>query len=239
MSVFGLVLAIVVGANGPGVNVGRKIDDFRLQDFRGASHALSDIPKEKLVVVAFLGTECPLAKLYAPRLNELAQEFETKGVQFVAVLSNRQDAIKEIEHFAKKQEISYPVLKDAGNAVADQFGAERTPEIFVLDQNRVVRYHGRVDDQFGVGYLRPAPTRSDLKEALNELLAGKEVSVAKTPAPGCFIGRVKPVDEHAEVTYSNQIARIFQKRCVECHRPGQIAPFSLTSYEESAGWAET
>lgn len=234
-----LVLAILAQGTGTETTIGRKIDDFRLQDFRGAMHALADIPGDQLVVVAFLGTECPLAKMYAPRLNALAKEFESQGVRFLAVMSNRQDTIAKIEHFARQQQISFPVLKDAGNAIADRFAAERTPEVFVLGKDRKVRYHGRVDDQFGVGYLRPAATRADLKEALHELLEGKEVSVAQTNAPGCFIGRVRPVDENAEVTYSKQISRIFQSRCVECHRAGQIAPFALTSHEESAGWAET
>src|SRR5262249_13307036 len=96
-----------------------------------------------------------------------------------------------------------------------------------------------IDDQYGVGYLKPEPTRNDLKSAIEELLAGKDVSVAETPAPGCFIGRVREASGKADVTYTKQISRILQKRCVECHREGQIAPFALTSYEDASGWADT
>ena len=71
-----------------------------------------------------------------------------------------------------------------------------------------------------------------------ELLAGKEVSEPATEAVGCFIGRVRPAKGDSPVTYSNQVARILQKHCVECHRPGEIAPFALTDYDEVVGWAE-
>src|SRR5206468_1459570 len=75
--------------------------------------------------------------------------------------------------------------------VADQFGAVRTPEVFVLDSKRIIRYWGRIDDQYGVGYTRPKPGRRDLATALEELLDGKTVSTPVTEASGCFIGRVR------------------------------------------------
>ncbi len=112
--------------------------------------------------------------------------------------------------------------------MADKFAAVRTPEVFVLDKDRVVRYWGRIDDQYGfadgLGYQRPEPSRSDLAEAVNELLAGKSVSVPMTEALGCHIGRVHEANENSEVTYSDQIARIFQDHCVECHRAGPHRP---------------
>ena len=81
-------------------------------------------------------------------------------------------------------------LKDVGNELADRLGVERTPEVFVLDADRVVRYRGRVDDQFGFGVHRPAPTRRDLAAALDDLLAGRPVATPRTEPVGCRIGRV-------------------------------------------------
>jgi hypothetical protein len=150
-----------------------------------------------------------------------------------------QDSISAIGHYAKVHGISFPILKDVGNVVAVRFGAVRTPEVFVLDQERVVRYWGRIDDQYGVGYTRPKASRRDLAVALEELLAGKPVSKPVTESAGCFIGRVQKPAKQGEVTYAKHIAPILQKRCVECHRPGEIAPFSLTSYDEVIGWTET
>jgi len=218
--------------------IGLKVNDFTLSDFRGKEYKLSELAADKLTVVAFLGTECPLAKLYAPRLVELQKQFADKGVVFIGLNANSQDSITEIAAYARKHKIEFPLLKDAGNKVADQMRAVRTPEVFLLDADKTVRYWGRIDDQYGVGYLREKPERADLQIAIEELLAGKEVSQPVTPTVGCHIGRVKTPTGNEEVTYSNQIARILQKRCVECHREGEIAPFALTDYEEVVGWSE-
>jgi peroxiredoxin len=218
---------------------GRQVEDFRLKDVQGKEHALSDYPGSKLFVVAFLGTECPLAKLYGPRLSQLSEEYAPRGVTFLGVNSNVQDSVPEIAEYARQHGIDFPMLKDVKNRLADSIGAERTPEVFVLDAERKIRYRGRIDDQYGVGYVRSEPQRSDLKAALDELLDGKEVSTPATESVGCHIGRAKKPQSNAAVTYSNQVARILQNRCVECHREGEIAPFALTDYEEVAGWAET
>lgn len=217
----------------------RKINGFELRDFRGKTHALADFADKQFLVVAFIGCECPLAKQYAPRLKKLAAEYSPRGVAFLAIDSNSQDTMTEVGAYARIHEIDFPVLKDPGNTVADQFDAQRTPEVFVLDRERTVRYRGRIDDQFLVGRQRAEPTRRDLAAALDELLDGKEVSVPATDAVGCHIGRVPKRQAAGNVTYSNQIARLLQQRCVECHRQGEIAPFPLTDYAEVVGWAET
>jgi len=228
------------GDNSP---IGKKIDNFVGRDYRGKEVALTDVADSQLVVVAFLGTECPLAKLYGPRLAELQRDYASKSVAFIGIDANRQDLGTEIAHYAREAQIEFPLVKDAGNVIADQFGAQRTPEVFVLDKDRVVRYWGRIDDQYGfldkgVAYQRTEPNRRDLAVALDELLAGNDVSQSLTAVQGCLIGRVKEPVANSDVTYSNQIARILNARCVECHRPGQIAPFPLTSYDETVGWAD-
>lgn len=214
------------------------VHDFRLSDFRGKEYTLSDFSDHKLVVGVFLGTECPLAKLYAQRLQQLSERFSSQGVAFVGFNSNQQDSLTEIAAFARRHAVEFPMLKDLGNKFADQMGAERTPEVFVWDDSGYVRYHGRIDDQFGVGYVRNEPTRHDLVDALDALLSGEPVETPTTQAVGCIIGRVRKPDPASPVTYSNQIARILQDRCVECHRAGEIAPFSLLEYDEVVGWAE-
>lgn len=221
--------------------VGNSVGDFALKDLQGVLHSLSDLDDAPVVVVVFMGVECPLAKLYAPRLTELAEEFKDRKVRFLSIDSNAQDSLAEMSHFARTYKLNTPFLKDPGNLVADQFSAQRTPEAFVLDDSRVVRYRGRIDDQYGfqsgVGYQRPKPTTRDLAAAIESLLKSEAVAEPSTRAPGCLIGRAQQADEHSDVTYSNQIARIFQDRCVRCHREGEIAPFTLTNYEDVVGWA--
>jgi len=221
--------------------VGHSIKDFNLKDLQGVTHSLGELRDAPVVGVIFMGVECPLAKLYAPRLTELADEFAARGVALLAIDSNSQDSLAEMQHFARTYGLKIPFLKDPGNVVADQFDAERTPEVFLLDRERKVCYRGRIDDQYGfqsgVGYQRPVAAKRDMAEAISQLLAGQPVSEPSTRAPGCLIGRVHAAKEGSEVTYSKQIARLFQDRCVSCHREGEIAPFSLTDYSEVVGWA--
>ncbi|MCA9174060.1 MAG: redoxin domain-containing protein [Planctomycetales bacterium] len=229
-----LLLAFVAEC---GAEVGQKIDDFELRDFRGKTWSLRE-SGDRTIVLAFLGTECPLVQFYAKRLEELQAEYAERGVVVVGIDSNLQDSLAELASFARRHDLTYPLLKDPGNRVADQLGAERTPEVFLLDRQRHVRYRGRIDDQYTYGIARTKPTQRYLRDAIEALLGNRPVALAETETVGCHIGRVLTPQTDSDVTYSNQIARIFQQRCVECHRPGEIAPFPLTTYEETLGWAE-
>src|SRR3954467_10283466 len=147
-----------------------KIADFRLPDALGKEHALTDFTDQDLVVVAFLGTECPLAKMYAGRLQKIADEYAAHGVAVAAVMSNVQDSLADIAAFVREHKVGYPVLKDRRNDVATMLAAERTPTVFLLDRQRAVRYQGRIDDQYLVGIIRDKPTHEDLRLAIDELL---------------------------------------------------------------------
>jgi peroxiredoxin len=220
--------------------LGKKVENFTLRDYHGQPHSL-DAARGKIVVLAFLGTECPLAKIYSSRLVELAAKYEPKGVVFLGLDSNRQDAVTEIAAFARTHKIDFPILKDLNQQVADAVGATRTPEVVVLDAKGAIRYRGRIDDQYGfqktVSYQKKDSGENDLVDALDALLANKPVSKGEVAAAGCLIGRDLAPQTDSEVTYSNQIARIMNANCVFCHREGQIAPFTLTSYDDVAGWA--
>ncbi len=219
--------------------IGQSVEDFVLRSHRGRQWSLSEFSEKKIVVVAFLGTECPLAKLYGPRLAELHEQFAEKGVAFIGINANTQDTMTELTAYADRYKISFPLLKDASNRVADAMEAKRTPEVFVLDRDRKIRYHGRIDDQYGVGFARENAVRQDLLMAIQQLLAGEEVTVPETEVIGCHIGRVSNVEPTGEVTYAKHIARIFSKRCVECHREDEIAPFPLATYDDVVGWGDT
>lgn len=241
-----LVLAIAAAGSSRAAELGLPIEEFTLRDSHGREHALASTPDTKAFVVVFLGVECPLANLYAPRLNELAERFAARGVVFYGVNSNRQDSNSELAAYVEQHRFSFPQLKDVGNVIADRFGAERTPEAFVLDGNRVLRYRGRIDNQYEVGVQRAAATRHDLRFAVEAVLDGKEVFDPSTEAPGCFIGRTEvrqregqPASAAGDITWSSKIADIIQRRCQECHRPGQFAPFPLLTFDDALGWAET
>ncbi|MBX7166882.1 MAG: redoxin domain-containing protein [Pirellulales bacterium] len=239
------VLSVVVAWPAPGARagdakliVGTTVADFQLPTSSGETWSLADASEASLLVIAFMGTECPLAQLYAPRLEALARQYESRGVRLVAVDANAQDSLEEIKAFAEQFNLTFPVLKDEGARVADALGATRTPEVFLLDASRTVRYHGRVDDQGRVGFVRLEVGRNDLAVAMDELLAGKPVSQPELPAIGCLIGRRRESTTSAPVTYAKEVSRIFQRRCIECHRAGEIGPFSMENFDDVAGWAD-
>ena len=215
---------------------------FELPDTKEQVTTVAPSDDVRLTVVCFLGTECPLVKLYSRRLCRFAEEYADQGVRFFAVNSNRQDSLADVVSFAEKYKLGFPMLKDYDNKVADLFDARRTPEVFVLDEKFVVRYRGRIDNQYTPGQTAASATSEELKQAISQLLAGDPVATPVTKASGCIIGRVTKKDESktasSDITYCKQVARILQNRCVECHRTGEIGPFALDDYDEVTGWAE-
>lgn len=212
---------------------------FRLPASDGGVVELSENPNHKATVVCFLGAECPLARLYGPKLNKMMAAYQAQGVRFIGVNSNQQDSLEDVKKYVKRYAIKFPLAKDYGNAVADAFEAVRTPEVFVLDQNLKICYRGRIDNQYLPGISRAETTSHDLTSALDQLLSGEPVKVASTKPNGCFIGRVKKTDEKTSLTFCREVVAVLNRHCVECHRKGEIAPFGLTDYDEVRGWADT
>lgn len=213
--------------------------DFELSDFRGRLWSLADFHDKSAVVVAFLGTECPLAIQYSLRLQEFSKRYADRGVQVLGIDSNRQDSLEKMATFARRQKIEFPFLKDNQAKVADQYGATRTPEVFLLNQDRKIVYQGRIDDQFGIGYARNSPQTTELIDAVESLLNNRPIVVAQTSPVGCLIGRKRESgDGESNLTYATHVATILNNHCVRCHRADQIGPFPLDNYEDASAWSE-
>ncbi len=204
-----------------------------LRDLRGSSRPLSSFKGHRALVLAFVGTECPISNLYLPGLIELEKKYRGQQVQFLAVYPNEQEDLDRIAAHAYDRDIPFLALKDVGQRLADRLGVQRVPTVVVLDGDLVLRYRGRVDDRYGVAFRRQKATRDDLAAALDELLAGKKVSVPETETDGCLVGRPQKAPAPKDVTYSKEVSRILQERCQTCHRPGEAAPFSLLTYEDA------
>lgn len=217
----------------PAPSIGAVVPNFTLKDIHRRPRSLDGFQGSKAFVVAFIDTECPVANLYIPTLIALHKEFAARGIQFLAINSSAQDSFTSVSAHAQERGVPFPVLKDFDQSVADTFGARRTPEVFLLDAGRTIRYHGRIDDQYGVDARRDRPARGDLRAALGQLLAGKPVAVPQTDVSGCPIERSRNAYDGREATFSKKVARIIQDRCQECHRPGEIGPFSLLTYEDA------
>ena len=183
--VFSLVLFLLISFSYSGEM--SKAENFTLKDYNGKSHSLTDYKDSKIIVVMFIATQCPVSNDYNGRMAALYKDYNGKGVTFLAINSNKQESVEEITQHSQKNGFQFPVLKDPENVIADKFNAQVTPEIFVLNPNYEILYHGRIDDSQRESDLKSR----DLRNALDEILAGKPVSRKETKAFGCSIKRVQ------------------------------------------------
>jgi peroxiredoxin len=218
----------------------KPVADFSLTDPAGKPWSLRD-RKAKVVVVAFLSAECPMSNAYLPVLADIHRRYGDKGVTLVGVFPDPEATGDAVAAHAKEYKVPFPVFADQKQASVASLGAMITPEVVVLDAKRVVRYRGRIDDRYNARLKsKPAATRHDLAVALDELLAGKPVSQPEGKALGCAISLPdkKPAAAGNAVTYYKDVLPVLQDHCQVCHRPGQVAPFSLTSYRQAVRWAD-
>ena len=169
--------------------IGQAAPDFTLTNaVTGTSTALGSLKTDKqATVIVFVGVQCPVSNAYNDRYIALANEYSAKGIEFVAINSNQNESIEKVANHARQNKFNFPVLKDGDSAVADAYGANHTPEAFVIDSHGNVVYHGRIDDSQDPSMV----SSHDLANALDDVLAGKPVSKPETKAFGCSIKRHK------------------------------------------------
>ena len=216
--------------------VGRRIANFVLPDSAGQQVGLTDFADKKLVVIVSLGTGCPISNLYLPDLIAAQEKFGKEFLQIIGINSQSGDTPAEVAEHIKKFGINFPVLCDPDQTAADLLGIQRTSEAFLLDPQRVVRYHGRIDDRNSYTTKKDKAERKDLRIAATELLDGKPVSVPQTAVEGCLISRPKK-GTATTVTFTKDVQPILQKSCQECHHAGTAAPFSLLTYDDAVNWS--
>ena len=204
----------------------------------GKTLALRDLKDKKAVVLVFLSFECPNSNNYSPILADMARSYAARGVAFLGVCCAEEETPASVVKRAESFKLGFPVYKDKGCAAAEALKAEVTPEAFLLDANLVLRYRGRIDNSFAARLKRNLQvTRHDLRKALDEVLDGKQVTTAATEAVGCPIRMPREIKTTGAVTYHRDVLPILQKHCQNCHRPGEVGPFSLMNYRQAVNWA--
>jgi peroxiredoxin len=160
--------------------------DFSLPGIDGETHSLDSFRDAKVLVVVFMCNHCPYVLAVLERLNKLAGEFQDKGITFVGINSNDSTDYPD-DSFEKMKEldIKFPYLHDESQEIATKYHAVCTPDVFVYDEKRQLKYHGRIDDN----WKEPENvTREELKESLEKILAGSEIPrEEQNPAMGCSI----------------------------------------------------
>lgn len=234
-------LAAAAGAAPAGSSAAPLLDHPALADAAGKTHRLAEYAGRQGTVVVFLGTHCPLSNAYAPALAELAGRYRARGIGFVGVNAVPEEDAAAAERHAREYGLPFPVLKDSRAALVTALDARVTPEVFLLDRERRVRYRGRIDDTYATRTQKRArPAERDLEAALEAVLAGKPVARPVTEALGCALVRPGSAARVAAgtPTYHKDVLPILQERCQGCHRPGQVAPFHLLTYADARGWAK-
>jgi peroxiredoxin len=181
------LLVVATGSAGEATKPGSPAPVFALTDVHGQKHSLEQYLGNRLVVLMFIATQCPISNDYNERMAALHEDYAGTDVAILGINSNRQESVEEIAEHAEKYRFGFPILKDVNNVVADAYGAEVTPEVYVIDSKGVLRYHGRIDDSRDPDDI----TVNDLRDTLDALLAGKDVPKSVTKAFGCSIKRVK------------------------------------------------
>lgn len=166
--------------------IGSKMPALRLVTLAGESTGLSSYANKNGVLVIFVSVQCPVSNAYNERMEALAQEWRSRGFGVVGINSNRTEPPDAVSSHAREHNLTFPILKDNNNVLADALGASFTPETYVFDASGTLRYHGRIDDSKDPSGI----SKRDLRDALEAIADGKPVPVAETKAFGCTIKRV-------------------------------------------------
>ena len=212
----------------------------RLVDVAGKEHSFEKSESATPVVLAWTAGDCPMAKVYAPRLRALAAEFAPRGVRFFLIDSSSDATAEKLRATAKGD---VPMICDERGDLARLAGARSTTEVIVLDRDGGVAYRGAVDDQYGYRrgdglgagtFRKDAPAQQYLREALEAVLAGKQPTLAATDPMGCLL-EWAPSSTTISATdapvFHGEVEKVFREHCTDCHQRGGNAPFALVTYE--------
>jgi len=171
------------------LKIGATAPDFNLQGIDGKKYSLSSFTDKKALIVIFSCNHCPYVQAYEDRMKQIQKDYQSKDVEVIAINSNEdkgypEDSFENMKKRAADQKFNFLYLRDEEQSVARAYDATHTPEIFLFDGNRKLAFHGKIDDN----WQEPDKVQNHyLRNALDELLGGKEISVPETFTIGCTI----------------------------------------------------
>jgi peroxiredoxin len=165
--------------------IGSTIEDFTLPDVTGQDRSLKSLAGKKGTVLLFIAVQCPVSNAYNERMEKLAQDYKAKGITVIGINSNVKEDADAVRGHAAENKLSFPILKDPSNKIADKLGASVTPEAYLLDGSNKLIYHGRIDNSRNGDNIES----TDLRNAIDASLAGKAVEKTEAKAFGCTIKR--------------------------------------------------
>jgi peroxiredoxin len=166
--------------------IGATIVDFTLPDTDGKEHSLASLRGKNGTVLIFIAVRCPVSNAYNERMEKLAQDYKARGITVVGINANSSESADAVKAHAASHHMTFVILKDNGNKIADSLGATKTPEAYLLDASNKLVYHGRIDNNKDIAQINS----SELRDALDATLSGKPVAKTTAAAFGCSINRV-------------------------------------------------
>lgn len=195
------------------------------------------------VVYLVISPDCPISTSLIPELNRLVRDFSRTGVEFRGLVPGTVASADETQQHLSCFAISFPVSRDPGNLRCREIAATHTPQAVVYQDGQRI-YSGRINNQYPrIGQKRLVVTRHDLQDVLQALAEHRPVPAATTPLVGCLIpgqqrAAARAADEHTELTYNRDVAPLLLKHCAPCHHPGEVAPFSLLTFDDAVQHAD-
>jgi peroxiredoxin/mono/diheme cytochrome c family protein len=235
-----ILVAACVATSAWAVEVGERVENFRLLAHTGDSHELYYYSNLDAVVFLVQGNGCPIVRNAAPRFAELRDEFADQNVKFFMLNSNLQDNRASITKEAKEFGYDIPILMDDTQIIGESLDLVRTGEVFVVDPKTwKVAYSGALDDRLTYENQKKEASAHYLRDAVANMTAGEPVALASTDSLGCLINFPEKTARanHANISYSNDIAPILADNCVSCHREGGIGPWAMTDYNMVRGFS--
>lgn len=182
----------------------------------------------------YWSTDCPIALKYTERVNKLVEEFSGQGVQFTMLFPNELETRAGVEQYLKETSHSVEWKLDPLGKSAKADGIVQVPTVVVLDANQKLVYRGAIDDAPMGDNIK----RQYLKDVLSDLTLGRARKFQETETQGCFLMPGPQPPTASKVSFAEHVAPIIYKHCANCHAPGQVAPFSLRSYDEVRKWSK-
>ncbi|MBT4138409.1 MAG: redoxin domain-containing protein [Candidatus Latescibacteria bacterium] len=219
------------------LKIGHKLTSVSLTDLNEMPITLSDLTYDRAIILVFNSIVCPASLKYHIHQTQIHNTYGPKGVRIVAVNANFNETNDALQKHYQTYPVPFPIFRDPNNTLADHLGATHTPQAFLFDQNKVLRYRGEIDNGWGV----PENTTSrGLWNALDALLANQNITQTNIPSFGCEIRR-RPQSAATITpdtpTFHRDILPFLQNRCQSCHRPGGIGRAAFFDYMEVLAWA--
>ncbi|MBK9098130.1 MAG: thioredoxin family protein [bacterium] len=171
------------------LKIGSQAPDFNLIGVDGKNYSQQSFSDKQAVIIIFSCNHCPYVQAYEGRIKQIQNDYRDRGVAVVAINSNEdrgypEDSFDNMKKRSNEQKFNFPYLRDEDQSAARAYDATHTPEIFLFDKARKLAFHGKIDDN----WQEPGKVQNHyLRNALDELLAGKEISVPETFTIGCTI----------------------------------------------------